>query len=307
QQAWGWEPGTLYGSKPLWQADLSPESTLKTAKVAWLIADNTGTPLLALNDQGQTVWKGTRDPFAAVVPNVESQITVNLRYAGQYADAETGLYYNGFRYYDPLTGRYLQPDPLGLSGGLNSYVYALNNPLSYIDPEGQFPLIALLKPMAYFVGGWAVGEAMDYLFSYLPDNECNPLLSPRNWAQTMSDFIPAGEVYKRIKEASAVWKLSFSEIRLIIKSAKSSYKNTTVVGHALSKHSGRHPETWGKMHGPVKLWHAQGMTHLKDVIRAPGEFKKIKTQKGDIFIEKRLSDGRGVRLNMDGTFKGFID
>uniref|UniRef100_UPI001F4DBEC0 RHS repeat-associated core domain-containing protein n=1 Tax=Rosenbergiella nectarea TaxID=988801 RepID=UPI001F4DBEC0 len=108
QQAWGWEPGTLYGSKPLWQADLSPEATLKTAKVAWLIADNTGTPLLALNDQGNTVWKGTRDPFAAVVPNAESQITVNLRYAGQYADAETGLYYNGFRYYDPLTGRYLQ-------------------------------------------------------------------------------------------------------------------------------------------------------------------------------------------------------
>ncbi|WP_241574257.1 RHS repeat-associated core domain-containing protein, partial [Rosenbergiella nectarea] len=123
-----------------------------------------------------------------------------------YADAETGLYYNGFRYYDPLTGRYLQPDPLGLSGGLNSYVYALNNPLSYIDPEGQFPLIALLKPMAYFVGGWAAGEAMDYFISYLPDNECNPLLSPRNWAQTMSDFIPAGAVYRGIKEASAAWK-----------------------------------------------------------------------------------------------------
>uniref|UniRef100_UPI00240E43CC RHS repeat-associated core domain-containing protein n=2 Tax=Rosenbergiella epipactidis TaxID=1544694 RepID=UPI00240E43CC len=133
-------------------------------------------------------------------------ITVNLRYAGQYADAETGLYYNGFRYYDPLTGRYLQPDPLGLSGGLNSYVYALNNPLSYIDPEGQFPLIALLKPMAYFVGGWAAGEAMDYLISYLPDNECNPLLSPRNWAQMMSDIVPAGTAYRGIRSGYKVWK-----------------------------------------------------------------------------------------------------
>ena len=206
QQAWGWEPGTLYGSKPLWQADLSPAATLKTAKVAWLIADYTGTPLLALNDQGQTVWKGTRDPFAAVVPNAESKITVNLRYAGQYADTETGLYYNGFRYYDPLAGRYLQPDPLGLSGGLNSYVYALNNPLSYIDPEGQFPLIALLKPMAYFVGGWAAGEAMDYLISYLPDNECNPLLSPQRWANAMTYAVGIGVTHKGIKAASGVWK-----------------------------------------------------------------------------------------------------
>ncbi len=49
------------------------------------------------------------------------------------------------------------------------------------------------------------------------------------------------------------------------------------------------------------------MTHLRDIIRAPGYFKRIKTQKGVLFIEKRLPDGRGGRLNMDGTFKGFID
>ncbi|WP_241579677.1 hypothetical protein [Rosenbergiella nectarea] len=47
---------------------------------------------------------------------------------------------------------------------------------------------------------------MDLLISYLPDNECNPLLSPRNWAQMMSDIIPAGAAYRGIKEASAVWK-----------------------------------------------------------------------------------------------------
>ncbi|MCL9667290.1 RHS repeat-associated core domain-containing protein [Rosenbergiella epipactidis] len=206
QQAWGWEPGTLYGSKPLWQADLSPEATLKTAKVAWLIADNTGTPLLALNDQGNTVWKGTRDPFAAVVPHAESQITVNLRYAGQYADAETGLYYNGFRYYDPLTGRYLQPDPLGLSGGLNSYTYALNNPLSYIDPEGQFPILALAGPIARTIGSLAIGMAVDQLISYLPDNECDPWLSPRNWARGINYAISAGATAKGIWSGYKVWK-----------------------------------------------------------------------------------------------------
>ncbi|WP_241649425.1 polymorphic toxin type 50 domain-containing protein [Rosenbergiella collisarenosi] len=60
--------------------------------------------------------------------------------------------------------------------------------------------------MAYFVGGWAVSEAMDYLISYLPDNECNPLLSPRNWAQMMSDIVPAGTAYRGIRSGYKVWK-----------------------------------------------------------------------------------------------------
>ncbi|UVL92025.1 hypothetical protein [Pseudomonas sichuanensis] len=49
------------------------------------------------------------------------------------------------------------------------------------------------------------------------------------------------------------------------------------------------------------------MKHLREISRAPGEFKQVTTDKGLNFMEKRLPDGRGVRLNMDGTFKGFID
>jgi RHS repeat-associated protein len=60
----------------------------------------------------------------------------NLRFAGQYFDEETGLHYNYFRDYDPKTGRYVQSDPIGLAGGLNTYLYANANPLSYIDPLG---------------------------------------------------------------------------------------------------------------------------------------------------------------------------
>ncbi|WP_232447172.1 RHS repeat-associated core domain-containing protein [Burkholderia ubonensis] len=59
----------------------------------------------------------------------------NLRFQGQYLDRETGLHYNTFRFYDPDIGRFINPDPIGLLGGLNLYRYA-SNPLAWIDPWG---------------------------------------------------------------------------------------------------------------------------------------------------------------------------
>ncbi|MFH1673722.1 MAG: RHS repeat-associated core domain-containing protein, partial [Pseudomonadota bacterium] len=69
---------------------------------------------------------------AGVVGTVEN----SFRFPGQHFDQETGLHYNYFRHYNPGTGRYLRPDPIGLLGGVNLYVYASNNSILLIDPYG---------------------------------------------------------------------------------------------------------------------------------------------------------------------------
>ena len=63
-------------------------------------------------------------------------VSLNVRFPGQYYDSVTALHYNYFRTYDPSTGRYLESDPIGLAGGLNTYLYVNANPLRYSDPRG---------------------------------------------------------------------------------------------------------------------------------------------------------------------------
>jgi RHS repeat-associated protein len=65
---------------------------------------------------------------------------MNMRFPGQYYDGESGLHYNYFRTYDPELGRYITSDPIGLFGGVNTFVYVLSDPVMMIDPKGLDPV-----------------------------------------------------------------------------------------------------------------------------------------------------------------------
>lgn len=96
-------------------------------------------------------------------------------------------------------------------------------------------------------------------------------------------------------------------LRTALKTASGAYKGSTLLGHALSKHAGRNPNIWGKVKGNPGTWHSQGLQHFREIVRGPGSFQWVTNSKGTTFLEKMLPDGRGVRLQLDHTFKGFID
>jgi RHS repeat-associated protein len=128
--------------------------------------DHLNTPRLIADATGTAVWRwDQQEPFGNTPPDENpSGLGVfenNLRFPGQYADKETGQNYNYLRdCYDPATGRYCQSDPIGLSGGLNTYAYAGGNPISFNDPSG------LLNPAVAARSGYALGQALNGALNY---------------------------------------------------------------------------------------------------------------------------------------------
>ena len=102
--------------------------------------DHLGTPRMMTNQMADVVWTAPSMPFGELDTEQNDLEQDNpLRFPGQYADVETGYSYNYFRDYDPSLGRYIQSDPIGLAGGVNTFEYVLGNPLSLIDPFGLAP------------------------------------------------------------------------------------------------------------------------------------------------------------------------
>ena len=110
--------------------DAEPEDGIRY----FVETNHLGAPTRLVDDEGHVVWQANYDAYGECsVSHAETEF--NLRLPGQYFDQDIKLNYNGFRYYDPTLGRYLQPDPLGLGGGDNLYAYC-QNPLVQVDLMG---------------------------------------------------------------------------------------------------------------------------------------------------------------------------
>ncbi|HGV0436463.1 TPA: type VI secretion system tip protein TssI/VgrG [Escherichia coli] len=110
--------------------------------------DHRGLPQALITPEGETAWCGEYDEWGNQL-NEENphHLYQPYRLPGQQYDEESGLYYNRHRYYDPLQGRYITQDPIGLKGGINLYTYPLV-PIRYTDPLGLERVISVYGPPA---------------------------------------------------------------------------------------------------------------------------------------------------------------
>jgi len=155
--------GTLI-QETVWLSD-TPVATLRPGtppKIFYVHADHLNTPRKVTRpSDNKARWTWESDPFGTSAPNESPEglaaFVYNLRFPGQIYDAHTQLMYNHFRDYDPAVGRYVESDPIGLKGGINTYAYALPNPLSHSDRLGLTTKTLCLNP-ANILACLAAGE-----------------------------------------------------------------------------------------------------------------------------------------------------
>jgi RHS repeat-associated protein len=170
------EAGHLTGSyngsggviaETVWLDDL-PVAVLEPAGAFYIAPDYLGAPHQITDAGVNAVWLWDHDPFGNGTPS--GTFSDNFRFPGQFYDQNTKLHYNYFRDYDPNTGRYIESDPIGLRSGINTYAYAGDNPINFIDPLGLWRLpdyvsinlnIAIPNPWTGTLVGWSGTASLD--------------------------------------------------------------------------------------------------------------------------------------------------
>lgn len=166
---------------------LSSPGLLFAREVVFYHTDNVGSPVAMTNSDGAVVWRAHDKPFGEEFQTTATPEHSSRRFIGKEKDKETGLVYIGARYLDPVTGRFLQPDPVGpvdpMTGKvnaamlsnpqrLNRYAYGLNNPYWYIDPDGRETVVLVGRATSGNpFGHVAIGFTGQGVYSYGTGNK----------------------------------------------------------------------------------------------------------------------------------------
>ncbi len=135
-QGYGYTPKGSYTTNP--QYTLTPKAGGTGYDFDFYHNDHLATPQKLTDSTGAVSWAMESNAFGETT--IKTQTTTNnLRFPGQYADSEIGLNQNYFRDYAPSLGRYIETDPIGLRGGLTTFLYSKNQPLSFYDKYGMRP------------------------------------------------------------------------------------------------------------------------------------------------------------------------
>jgi len=172
--------------------------------------DHLDTPRRLTDASGAEQWSAEYAAFGEASVDGASTVALNIRFPGQYFDAETGLHYNRFRYYDPGTGRYISADPIGqfgiqqllaalrspgstalsLNSTANLHTYGLNRPASMADPQGLGIRDFIARQILKRIGGAAGGKIADELFGNGPLEDEDEIQRRQEDTDTDGDRIP---------------------------------------------------------------------------------------------------------------------
>lgn len=135
---WDYEPGS---HRPVTQTEHDHGRSYQRwvdQRFYAIVTDLIGTPTELIDANGTIAWHAQSTLWGVALARRTYRADIPLRFPGQYHDPETGLHYNHHRYYDPSTGRYTTPDPLGLAPAPNPHTY-VSNPHHHTDPLGLAP------------------------------------------------------------------------------------------------------------------------------------------------------------------------
>jgi RHS repeat-associated protein len=163
--------------------------------------DSNGCPVRLIDRSGNTSWAAAFSSWGRLTDLRIAEKNNPIRLQGQYADAETGLHYNTFRYYDPKVGGFISQDPIGLFGGTNPYAYG-PNVLTYIDPMGL--MCKYMRKRRREIAKLA----------QTPGNKgIRTALTPRQLRQLGEDFVGEGHTIQRGRHGE-LWLISADNKRM---------------------------------------------------------------------------------------------